>query len=304
MLDAPRDGSDRSQDQGCKLNPVRQLASPAAPCPPSRSLHLIRSPISSCSQRCWDPPDRAGVQGERHRTLRKLTGTPVAQAVVQGWRMLAKDAHHLASRFVQRGRAGARGLCRSPAPTGCATGPRPDRAARAARCARRCWSRRSGAARGGPTAACRRRRWTASAGPCQWTRPIHVWRSPHIHAAEHVHDRGEELPAGVREQGPCGLRLEAFFGCQYYAAMRPAVPTTRKPVPPPGDGVGDAHPAAKGRPGPAGAGPRTERRTRRAISRPPPGRAPARCPSRHTSCAHCGGTSPRTAWHPTSASCG
>ncbi|MFF3498546.1 hypothetical protein [Streptomyces sp. NPDC003247] len=30
------------------------------------------------------------------------------------------------------------------------------------------------------------------------------------------------LPAGVREQGPRGRHLEAFFGCLYYAAMRPA----------------------------------------------------------------------------------
>ncbi|MFE7231177.1 hypothetical protein ACWCRF_37670 [Streptomyces sp. NPDC002405] len=30
------------------------------------------------------------------------------------------------------------------------------------------------------------------------------------------------LLAGVREQGPRGQHLEAFFGCLYYAAMRPA----------------------------------------------------------------------------------
>lgn len=31
-----------------------------------------------------------------------------------------------------------------------------------------------------------------------------------------------QLLAGVRAQGPGGERLEAFFGCLYYAAMRPA----------------------------------------------------------------------------------
>lgn len=30
---------------------------------------------------------------------------------------------------------------------------------------------------------------------------------------------------GVREQGPRGEHLEAFFGCLYYAAMRPAEAT-------------------------------------------------------------------------------
>lgn len=33
------------------------------------------------------------------------------------------------------------------------------------------------------------------------------------------------LLRGVREQGPRGARLEAFFGCLYYAAMRPAEAT-------------------------------------------------------------------------------
>ena len=33
------------------------------------------------------------------------------------------------------------------------------------------------------------------------------------------------LLAGVREQGARGRHLEAFFGCLYYAAMRPAEAT-------------------------------------------------------------------------------
>jgi len=36
------------------------------------------------------------------------------------------------------------------------------------------------------------------------------------------HRQVRALLAGVREQGPRGRHLEAFFGCLYYAAMRPA----------------------------------------------------------------------------------
>ncbi|HVQ91511.1 MAG TPA: tyrosine-type recombinase/integrase [Mycobacteriales bacterium] len=52
------------------------------------------------------------------------------------------------------------------------------------------------------------------------------WKAPKV--AESVdrravvdHARARRLLAAVRAQGPMGERLEAFFGCMYYAALRP-----------------------------------------------------------------------------------
>jgi integrase len=53
------------------------------------------------------------------------------------------------------------------------------------------------------------------------------WRAPKV--AESVdrrvvvdHARARALLAAVREQGTTGRHLEAFFGCMYYSALRPA----------------------------------------------------------------------------------
>lgn len=53
------------------------------------------------------------------------------------------------------------------------------------------------------------------------------WKSPKV--AEAVdrravvdHARARRLLAAVRDQGPMGEHLEAFFGCMYYAGLRPA----------------------------------------------------------------------------------
>ncbi len=113
------------------------------------------------------------------------------------------------------------------------------------------------------------------------------------------------LLAGVREQGPRGLHLEAFFGCLYYAAMRPAEATALRVsqchLPESGWGCS---PCGREWSGWGAVGPTTGRRMRNATSRPARRRTPARCRSRRTSSVCYGSTSPRMALRPMVASFG
>lgn len=72
VFDAPRDGSDRCENQCRQLPPVRLAATPAAPSSPRRSLHLARPPVSLRPQLRWDLPE-LGRRSRRDGTGRLAT---------------------------------------------------------------------------------------------------------------------------------------------------------------------------------------------------------------------------------------